>query len=93
MASGTQTYIETRGFHLRGFVGGALVGCCGAAAAASAPAWPLDEAWRTVASSLGWAAFTVQVKGGRSCRMAMATISSTASTMKRRHEMLTSQLA
>ena len=24
MASGTHTYIETRGFHLRGFVGGAL---------------------------------------------------------------------
>lgn len=59
MASGTQTYIETRGFHLRGFVGGALVGCCGAAAAVSAPAWPLEETWRTVASSLGWAAFAI----------------------------------
>jgi hypothetical protein len=35
----------------------------------------------------------VQVNGGRSCRMAITISSSSDSTMKRRHEMLTSQLA
>jgi hypothetical protein len=35
----------------------------------------------------------VQVKGGRSCRMPTMTKSATASTMKRRQLMLTSQLA
>ncbi|MGC3967176.1 MAG: isoprenylcysteine carboxylmethyltransferase family protein [Pirellulales bacterium] len=59
MASGTQTYIETRGFHLRGFVGGALVGCGGVVAAASAPAWSLAPAWQTLFATLGWAAFIV----------------------------------
>jgi protein-S-isoprenylcysteine O-methyltransferase Ste14 len=59
MDGATRTYIETRGFHLRGFVGGALVGCCGAAAMLSTPAVPPAPAWQTVASSLGWAAFIV----------------------------------
>lgn len=59
MDGAARSYIETRGFHLRGFVGGALVGCCGAAAVAAAPAWPVPPLWRTAAAALGWALFTV----------------------------------
>lgn len=57
MTSRTLTYIEHRGFHARGLIGGLLLGTCGIAVALSAPAVELPLMWRTTCTALGWASF------------------------------------
>ena len=57
MTTQTLQYIETRGFHLRGFVGGVLLATCGLAAALSTPAIVFDPLMQTALTAAGWTSF------------------------------------
>ncbi|MBL9091358.1 MAG: isoprenylcysteine carboxylmethyltransferase family protein [Planctomycetaceae bacterium] len=57
MSDVTLDYIEARGFHLRGFVGGATLGLCGTAVLASSPAIELGDWMRLALQAAGWLAF------------------------------------
>lgn len=50
-------YIADRGFHLRGFVGGAVLGTCGLAAIFSPPTLPWGPTARAMLVAVGWMLF------------------------------------
>lgn len=56
-AAPTRSYIEERGFHLRGMVGAVLIGGVTIAAACSTPLTAIPSAARTFLAALGWASF------------------------------------
>lgn len=61
MSTETLRYIESRGFHLRGFAGGAALGLCGAAVACSAPAVTLGPTTSAAFTAAGWLSFVLGI--------------------------------
>jgi protein-S-isoprenylcysteine O-methyltransferase Ste14 len=59
MAATTLVYIQNRGFHLRGLVGGIAVGGCCAAAIFSTPWLHLDGPFRAALIGAAWTSFIV----------------------------------
>lgn len=54
-------YIESRGFHLRGFAGGAALGTCVAAVACSAPLVEVGPFASAALTALGWVSFALGI--------------------------------
>jgi protein-S-isoprenylcysteine O-methyltransferase Ste14 len=54
-------YIESRGFHLRGFAGGTALGTCVVVVACSAPLVELGPFAATALTALGWVSFALGI--------------------------------